>query len=188
MLEKKINEISKLVGELKLFESKIIHTSEMISDCFKNGNKLLLCGNGGSAAEAQHIAAEYVSSLRHEFKRKSLPALALTTNTSFLTAASNDFGYETIFERQIESLGNAGDILIAITTSGNSENVVRAAKLARRKGLKIIGLTGRSGGKLKEVADILFNIPSENTMRIQEIHLFIEHTICEFVEEKLFLE
>ena len=186
MLSQKINEFNDILMNLYKFEEKINKTVEILTTAFNKGNKLLLCGNGGSAAEAQHIAAEYMSSLKHEFKRKSLPAIALTTDTSFVTAASNDFGYETIFERQIESLGNEEDVLVAITTSGNSENVIRAVKLAKEKGLSIIGLTGVSGGKLKEFADILFNIPSENTMRIQETHLFIEHTICELVEEKLF--
>ena len=116
-----------------LFERQFVLSVKLLVYCFNNGNKILLCGNGGSAAEAQHIAAEYVSSLRHEFKRKSLPALALTTDTSFLTATGNDFGFDSVFERQIESLGNKGDILIAISTSGNSENVIQAIKLAVEK-------------------------------------------------------
>lgn len=186
LIKRKITELSKVIFLIEKFSDKIDHSVFLIVESFNSNNKLLLCGNGGSAAEAQHIAAEYVSSLKHDFKRKSLPAIALTTDTSFITATGNDFGFDTIFERQIESLGNKGDVLIAITTSGNSENVIRAAKIAKEKGLKVIGLTGISGGKLKDYCDVLFNVPSENTMRIQEIHLFLEHTICEGVENKLF--
>ena len=159
---------------------------QIISDAFSNNCKILLCGNGGSAAEAQHIAAEYVSSLKQTFKRKSLPAIALTTDTSFITASGNDYGFDTIFERQIESLGNPGDILIAISTSGNSKNIIAGINKAKENGLKIIGLTGKTGGKMSEIVDVLFNIPSDETTRIQECHLFIEHTICEMVEQKLF--
>lgn len=158
----------------------------MISEAFKNGNKLMLCGNGGSAAEAQHIAAEYVSSLRHEVKREALPAIALTTDTSFITANGNDYGFDGIFSRQIEALGKSGDILIAISTSGTSKNVVKAIETAKQKGIKVIGLTGESGGAMFNSVDILLKVQSKETMRIQEAHLFIEHTICDLVEQKLF--
>ena len=188
MLFKRINELQSIIKNLNGFSENIILAANLISKSFNNNNKLLLCGNGGSAAEAQHIAAEYVSSLRHEFKRKSLPAIALTTDTSFLTATGNDYGFDSIYERQIESLGHEGDVLIAISTSGNSKNVVRAIEIARIKGMKIIGLTGENGGKIKDMVDILFNVPSNETMRIQECHLFIEHTICELVEDILFGE
>lgn len=188
ILRKNLTELSGLVLSLEKFGDKIEQAASLIADTFNTNNKLLLCGNGGSAAEAQHIAAEYVSSLRHEFKRKSLPAIALTTDTSFITASGNDYGFDTIFERQIESIGNEGDVLIAISTSGNSKNVILGVNKAKEKGLKVIGLTGNTGGKLKDIVDILFNVPSEETTRIQECHLFIEHTICELIEQKLFGE
>jgi D-sedoheptulose 7-phosphate isomerase len=181
-----INSLIKNLNSLSIFDKKIIKTAELISKRIKNGNKILLCGNGGSAAEAQHIAAEYVCSLRHQFPRGSIPALALSTDTSIITAIGNDFGFDRIFERQIESFGKKGDILIAISTSGNSINVIKAIKLARKKGIQVIGLTGRSGGKMKNIVGILFNIPTDDTARIQECHLLIEHTICELVENILF--
>jgi D-sedoheptulose 7-phosphate isomerase len=166
--------------------TKVNAAVNTIATSLRNGGKLLLCGNGGSAAEAQHIAAEYVSSLRHEFKRKSLPAIALTTDTSFITATGNDFGFETIFERQVESLGQAGDVLIGISTSGNSANVVRAVKKAKEKAMKTIGLTGRSGGEMVALCDITLKVPSDETMRIQECHLLVEHAIADLVEAQMF--
>lgn len=187
-LNKQINDLITVISRLKEFTDIFIEALNLITECFSNNNKILLCGNGGSAAEAQHIAAEYVSSLRSAFRRKSLPAIALTTDTSFITAASNDFGYESIFERQIESLGNEGDILIAISTSGNSKNVLRAIRKAKEKNMKVIGLTGESGGQMIGLCDVIFNVSSSNTMRLQECHLFIEHTIVELVENKLFGE
>lgn len=187
IIDKRIKEFISIGKQLTKHARHIDQAASLIVDCFKNGNKLMLCGNGGSAAEAQHIAAEYVSSLRHEFKRKSLPAIALTTDTSFITAAGNDYGFDTIFQRQIESLGKEGDILIAISTSGNSINVLKAIELAKQKGLKVIGFTGKNGGKIKNLCDILFDVPLlDNTGRIQECHLFLEHTIVELVEIKLF--
>lgn len=187
-LNVKIIELSSTLKLLISLENQITLASAIIAEAFTKKKKLLLCGNGGSAAEAQHIAAEYVSSLRHQFLRKSLPAIALTTDTSFITASGNDYGFEKIFERQLESLGSKGDVLIAISTSGNSQNVLAGIRMAKKKGLKIIGLTGNSGGEMRDVCDVLINVPSEETMRIQECHLFIEHTICELVEIKLFGE
>ena len=185
-MKEKITELLSIFSELGELSNKIEQTADLIVHAFRNGNKILLCGNGGSAAEAQHIAAEYVSSLRHEYKRKSLPAIALTTDSSFITSQSNDFGFESIFERQIESLGNPGDVLIAISTSGNSINIINGVRRAINNNLKVVGLTGKTGGQMKSLANILINIPSEKTMRIQECHLFVQHTICELVEEKLF--
>lgn len=185
-IESRVAELLQVTEEMKLFSDTIDEVSSLIVETFNSGKKVLFCGNGGSAAEAQHIATEYVVSLRHQFRRKSLPAIALTTDTSLLTAGANDFGYESIFERQIESLGEEGDVLFAISTSGNSGNIIKAIEQARKNGMKVIGLTGRTGGKMKEMCDFLFNIPSDETMRIQECHLFIEHTIVELVEEKMF--
>ena len=187
-LANKINELSSIISQVQSYSAQLVKATNLISECFRKGNKLLLCGNGGSAAEAQHIAAEYVSCLSPHFHRKSLPAIALTTDTSFITAASNDFGYDTIFERQIESLGNRGDVLIAISTSGSSKNVISAIRRAKEKGLNIVGLTGANDGAMCSLCDVIFKVPSNNTMRIQECHLFIEHVIAELVEKELFSE
>ncbi len=151
-----------------------------IRESLKAGNKILICGNGGSAADAQHFAAELV--VRYKKNRKALPAIALTTDTSILTAGGNDFGFETIFERQVEALGNSGDVLIAISTSGNSENVIRAVKKARDMKIRTIGFLGNGGGKLADLVDIALIVPSDNTPRIQECHETIMHTICEEIE------
>ena len=186
IFEKNLKELIEAVNQLHIFNDKIEQAATLIAEAFRNNNKLLLCGNGGSAAEAQHIAAEYVSSLRHEFKRKSLPAIALTTDTSFITASGNDYGFDTIFQRQIESFGNTGDILIAISTSGNSKNVIKGIETAKLNGLRIIGFTGRSGGSMKSLCDIIFNVPVDDTGRIQECHLLLEHSIVELVESSLF--
>lgn len=155
----------------------------MISDAFASGNKLLLCGNGGSAADAQHIAAEFVG--RFLLERRTVPAIALHTNTSNLTAIGNDYGYDQTFSRPVEAFGRSGDVLLGITTSGNSQNVVRAAEVARECGMKVIGLTGASGGRLEAVSDLCLCVPSSATPRIQELHIFVGHAICELVETTL---
>jgi len=165
---------------------KIVSAIEMIINSYRSGGKVLLIGNGGSASDAQHIAAEFVG--RFKLERKALPAIALTTDTSILTALSNDYGYETVFSRQLEALGNEKDVLIAITTSGSSKNILKAVDLAHKKNIKVIGLTGGGGGKLKKAADITIVVPSKNTPRIQEAHITIGHIICELVEEALFNE
>lgn len=155
-----------------------------ISDAFKRGNKLMLCGNGGSAADAQHIAAEFI--VRFKRERKSLPAIALTTDTSVLTAVGNDYGYERLFERQIEGLGQKGDVLLAFSTSGSSKNVILAAKKAKELGLKVLGFSGKSGGDLKKVCDCIFLAGSEKTPHIQEMHITALHAVSEAVEDMLF--
>lgn len=155
-----------------------------ISTAFTNGHKLLLCGNGGSAADAQHIAAEF--SGRFYKDRKALPAEALHVNTSYLTSVGNDYGFDQVYSRMIEGIGNKGDVLIAISTSGNSENIVKAVKAAKEQNMFIIAMTGTSGGAIKSLADITINIPSDETPRIQEAHILIGHIICQLVEEKLF--
>ena len=150
----------------------------------KAGNKILWCGNGGSAADAQHMAAELMGGLRSH-DRPAIASLALTTDTSFITAWSNDTDYETIFSRQIEAIGHKGDVLIAISTSGNSENVIRGIKSAKEKGIHIIVLTGESAGKMIDSGDINICIPSDDTQRIQEGHLMVEHILCESVEASI---
>lgn len=154
--------------------------ADLITETLKNGNKILLCGNGGSAADAQHIAAEFVG--RYETERRAFPAIALTTDTSALTALANDYDFERIFSRQVDALAAEGDCLIAISTSGNSPNVISAVMAARQKGCKIIGLTGAKGKKLASLSDQSIIIPSDRTARIQEGHITIAHIICEIID------
>lgn len=163
----------------------IVKAADLITGSFLSGGKVLLCGNGGSAADCQHMAAEFVSRLSKDFERRALPAIALTTDTSFLTAFSNDCGFEGVFERQIEALGSAGDVLIGISTSGNSPNVIRGVEAARKKNMRTIALTG-NGGRLTAIPDVAIAVPSVNTQHIQEAHLAVEHIVCELVELMLF--
>ena len=153
-------------------------------ETLRAGNKLLLAGNGGSASDAQHIAAELVG--RFEIDRKGLPAIALTTNASQLTAISNDYGYEAVFSRQVQAFGAKGDLFIGLSTSGNSANVVAAAEVAKAQGLMIVGMTGASGGKLESLCDVCLKIPSTNTARIQESHITVGHILCAQIERELF--
>ena len=156
--------------------------AERCKEALKSGNKVLFCGNGGSAADAQHLAAELIG--RFQKERRSLASVALTTDTSILTAVANDYGYEEVFARQVEGLGRSGDVLIGISTSGNSANVVKAALKARDTGMHTIAFTGEGGGKLKDICDITFAVPSKVTARIQEMHIMVGHIICELVEEE----
>jgi D-sedoheptulose 7-phosphate isomerase len=151
---------------------------------FKNGNKVLFCGNGGSAADAQHLAAEF--SGRFYTDRKALPAEALHCNTSYLTAVANDYSFDVIYSRLIDGIGKKADILIGLSTSGNSTNIIKAFEKAKEKGMMTIGFTGETGGKMKDVSDILLNVPSTDTPRIQECHIMLGHIICQLVEENLF--
>jgi len=155
--------------------------SEMIIATLKNGNKILLCGNGGSASDAQHIAAELTG--RYKSERKGLPGLALTTDTSALTAISNDYGYHRVFDRQVEALANTGDLLIGISTSGNSANIVSALKTAKEMGCTCLGLSGKDGGEMNKVCDLNIVVPSDDTPRIQEMHILIGHTLCQAVDD-----
>ena len=164
----------------------IAGAAQMILNAYKAGGKVLLIGNGGSAADAQHIAAELIG--RFKLERKGLPAIALTTNTSTLTALANDYTYDTVFSRQLEALANEKDVLIAITTSGSSPNILKAAEMAHSKGVIIIGLTGENGGKLKDMADLTIVVPSDNIARVQEAHITVGHIICHLVEKGLFNE
>ena len=154
--------------------------AKLCIDSLQSGGKILIFGNGGSAADAQHIAAELVG--RYKLERKGLPAIALTTDTSVLTAIGNDFGYDRVFERQVEALANHGDVIIAISTSGRSKNVVRALNVAREIGCKTIGLSGQDGGEMNSLCDVNLVVPSEDTARIQEIHIVIGHTICHLID------
>ncbi|MHB8336999.1 MAG: D-sedoheptulose-7-phosphate isomerase [Ignavibacteriaceae bacterium] len=164
----------------------ILASIDLLVDAYKNGKKLLLCGNGGSAADCQHIATELMIRLNHNISRPALAAIALTTDTSNLTAGGNDIGYENVFARNVEGLGNNGDVLLAISTSGNSPNVIKAVEMAHSKKMKIIGFLGGSGGKLKSIVDIPIVVPSNNTQRIQEGHITIAHIICELTEDELY--
>ena len=164
----------------------VINAVNLLVNSFKDGKKLLLCGNGGSAADSQHIAAEFMIRLSHDLNRPAIPAIALTTDTSNLTAGGNDIGYENVFARNVEGLGNDNDVLIAISTSGNSGNIIKAVYMAHQKNMKVIGFLGGSGGKLKSLVDIAITIPSNSTQRIQEGHITIAHIICELVERKLY--
>ena len=157
---------------------------DLISAAFVKGNKVLFCGNGGSAADAQHLAAEF--SGRFYKYRKALPAEALHCNTSYLTAVANDYSYDVIYARIVEGTGIKGDVLIGLSTSGNSVNIVKAFEAAKKLGITTIGFTGAAGGKMKELSDILFNVPSTDTPRIQESHILLGHIICQLVEEKVF--
>ena len=149
-------------------------------DCLQNGGKILIFGNGGSAADAQHIAAEMVG--RYKVERKGLPAIALTTDTSVLTSIGNDYGYNHVFDRQVEALANEGDAVIGISTGGSSANVISALKLANKLGCKTIGLSGRDGGEMNTLCDINLVVPAEDTPRIQEMHIVIGHTICHLID------
>ena len=157
---------------------------DAIEAAFKNGNKVLFCGNGGSAADAQHLAAEF--SGRFYIDREALPAEALHVNTSYITAVANDYSYDVVYSRMIQGIGRKGDVLIGLSTSGNSANIIKAFETARTKGMITIGFTGETGGKMKELSDWLINVPSTDTPRIQESHILLGHIICQLVEEKYF--
>ncbi|HTI44248.1 MAG TPA: SIS domain-containing protein [Vicinamibacterales bacterium] len=163
----------------------IARAASLIAQSVQRGGKLLLCGNGGSAADCQHVAAEFVGRLTQEKTRPAMPALALTTDTSFLTAYANDLGFEGVFARQIEALGTAGDVLLAISTSGSSPNVMAGVAAARRKGVAVIALLGEAG-PLAESADVAIRVPSRDTQLVQQVHLAVEHLICHLVEQALY--
>ena len=182
-----LNESSEVKIKIKeQLAEEIIRAVDLLTVCFNGGNKLLLCGNGGSAADCQHIATELMIRLSHHINRPALPAIALTTDSSNLTAGGNDIGFDNVFARNVEGLGNKGDLLLAISTSGNSPNVVKAVDMAHKKDMSVIGFLGGSGGKLKELVDLPIIIPSSNVQRIQEGHITVAHIICELVEDKLY--
>jgi D-sedoheptulose 7-phosphate isomerase len=166
------------------FLQKIETVIDVVTNAFRNGKKVLFCGNGGSAADAQHLAAEF--SGRFYKDRKALPSEALHCNTSYLTAVANDYSYDIIYARLVEGTCEKGDVLIGLSTSGNSKNILNAFAAAKEKGVITIGLTGADGGKMKDASDYLFNVPSNDTPRIQESHILIGHIICELVEADIF--
>jgi D-sedoheptulose 7-phosphate isomerase len=170
---------------LERLTDTIADIAEVIVESLSNGGKLLLCGNGGSAADAQHIAAEFIC--RFVRNRQALPAIALTTDTSIITAAGNDFSFDEVFSRQVDALGTPGDVLLAISTSGNSPNVIKAVESAKRNRVTVIGFTGESGGKLRDICDICLCVPSTVTARIQEVHITAAHAICSIAEKRLTL-
>jgi len=181
---------SEFLGHLETIQKVIETMSEPLSeaskvtvDALKNGKKVLLFGNGGSAADAQHIAAELTG--RYKTERRGLPGIALTTDTSALTAIGNDYGYDRVFDRQVESLAQEGDVLIGISTSGNSKNVINAFKIGQEIGCKLIGFTGRDGGEMNEFCDVNLIVPSNDTPRIQEMHILFGHTICQIIDNEL---
>ncbi len=189
-------DIMKIIKESISVKQKILEDSvlirqiesvtQVIINVFKNKGKVFFCGNGGSAADAQHLAAEF--SGRFYFDREPLYSEALHVNSSYLTAVANDYGYEHIYSRLIKAKGHHGDVLVGLSTSGNSLNIVNAFQQAQKQGLITIALTGESGGKMKEFSDYLLNVPSDDTPRIQESHIMIGHIICELVEKSLFLQ
>ncbi len=186
--------IQEIINESLTVKSQVLNDTRLISlvgdvvtlivDRFRKGNHLYFCGNGGSAADAQHLAAEF--SGRFYINRDALPAEALHCNTSYLTAVANDFSYDLIYSRLIKGIGKPGDILIGMSTSGNSENIMKAFDTSREKGITTIGMTGEGGGKMKDLSDYLIDIPSRNTPRIQEAHMLLGHIICQLVEELYF--
>ena len=183
IIEKEIAEHLKVAMTMSSLIDRVEIAAQLCIDALQEGGKLLIFGNGGSAADAQHIAAELVG--RYKIDRKGIPAIALTTDTSTITAISNDFGYEYVFERQVEALANKGDVLIGISTSGRSSNVINGLKMASKIGCKSIGFSGSDGGKMNQVCDINLVVPSEDTPRIQEMHIVIGHIICHLIELEL---
>lgn len=185
ILEASITTKQKVLADEKLMNT-IRHVAEMITTAFQKGKRVYFCGNGGSAADAQHLAAEL--SGRFYKDRKALPAEALHCNTSYLTAVANDYGYDAAFARLVEGITEAGDVLIGFSTSGNSPNILNAFEAAKKREVITVGFTGESGGKLKAYSDYLINIPSVDTPRIQECHITIGHILCQLVEEKYFVD
>jgi len=187
MIEKALKESIEV--KLSILENKVLlnaikDIAQLCSQAFCDGNKVLFCGNGGSAADAQHLAAEL--SGRFYYDRDPLPSEALHVNTSFMTAVANDYSYDEVYARMVKAIGQEGDVLIGLSTSGNSPNVLRAFEEAHSKGMITVGMTGESGGKMKDLSDYLINVPSTDTPRIQESHITIGHSICEIIETNLF--
>ena len=182
IIENEFNEHIKVANSIHCLTDAVAISAQLCIDCLKNGGKILLFGNGGSAADAQHIAAELVG--RYKTSRKGLPAIALTTDSSALTSIGNDFGYEHIFDRQVEALANKGDVAIGISTSGKSINVINALKVASKLNCNTIGFSGQDGGEMNKICNINLSVPSEDTPRIQEMHIVIGHTICHLIDQE----
>ena len=166
---------------IEIMQEELEKASSLVLETLKNGNKILLCGNGGSAADAQHIAAELIG--RYKSERRGLPGIALTTDTSVLTSIGNDYGYDRVFDRQVEALANKGDLIIGISTSGNSKNVLNALIIGQKLGCKTLGFSGNNGGLMNELSDINLVVPSNITARIQEMHILFGHIICQVVDD-----
>ena len=181
IVEARMQEHEQVLEATRALAPAIQEAGDIIRRALEGGHKVLFCGNGGSAADAQHLAAEIVG--RFQKERPAFPAIALTVDTSILTAVANDYGYETVFKRQVEGLGQEGDVFVGISTSGNSANVINAIGAARGKGLHVIGLTGIGGGKMAELCDVCLAIPSKTTARTQEMHIMNGHILCEIAEE-----
>ena len=182
IIENEFNEYIKVANSIHCMTDAVAISAQLCIDCLKNGGKILLFGNGGSAADAQHIAAELVG--RYKTNRKGLPAIALTTDSSALTSIGNDFGYEHIFDRQVEALANKGDVAIGISTSGKSINVINALKVASKLNCNTIGFSGHDGGEMNKICNINLSVPSEDTPRIQEMHILIGHIICHLIDQE----
>ena len=182
-IEAQCAEIAANFERLASLSGSVASAAELCIAALKAGGKVMFCGNGGSAADAQHLAAEL--SGRYELNRPGLAGLALTTDTSALTAIANDFGYDRVFARQVEALGRPGDVLYAISTSGNSPNVLAAVETARQLGIRVVAVTGTSGGKMKDMCDVLLNVPAEKAAHVQEMHIAVGHMICGLVERAL---
>lgn len=193
-----------MFDRIKFFEESLIESAEtkkkilsscredifkaidLLKQCVQSGGKIMFCGNGGSAADSQHLATEFVIRLSHDLKRPAIGAVALTTDPSMMTAGGNDIGFENVFARYVEGIGNKNDVLVGISTSGNSKNVIKAIEKAKEKGIKTLALLGGNGGYIKGMADVEITIPSSNTQRIQEGHITVGHILCESVERELF--
>ncbi|MBM4278354.1 MAG: D-sedoheptulose 7-phosphate isomerase [Deltaproteobacteria bacterium] len=186
IIQKRFKESAEVKNRfLKENLSNLLDVVKLIAYCFEGGNKLFFFGNGGSAADAQHLAAEFVN--RYIMDRPPLPAIALTTDTSILTSISNDFSFSEVFAKQLKALGKEGDVAIGISTSGTSPNIIKAFEVAKEMGMKTIALAGNDGGPLVKIADVSLIVPSSSTPRIQEVHILIGHILCELVEHYLFL-
>ena len=181
VIEEQIKNLEKLKNSN--YDNNLIEIVNLITNSLSNGGKLMIAGNGGSAADSQHISAELIGRFKEE--RKSLPAIALTCDTSILTCMGNDYGFDYIFSRQVEGLGKKGDILLGISTSGNSKNIIEAVNKAKEMDIITIGLLGKDGGKLKELCDYNITFPYSETARVQEHHMMTYHLLCEFIEEKM---
>lgn len=184
IFEKSLINSSATIEAVMCLKQPFLEFCSLVEDALNRGNKVIFCGNGGSAADAQHLTAEFTG--RFFLERKPLPAIALNTNVSAITAIANDYGYNDIFLRQTQALAQTGDVLVGISTSGNSKNIVKAFEYANSIGVTTVAFTGESGGKMKEIADILLNVPSSCTPRIQEAHITMGHIMCEIVEQALF--
>jgi len=182
IIKKEINSHLEVTNSMHHLTEEIIKSTQLCINSLKDGGKILIFGNGGSASDAQHIAAELIG--RYKVERKGLPVIAITTDTSVITSIGNDFGYEHVFDRQIEALANKGDVAIGISTSGRSKNVINALKLASKLSCNTIGLSGQDGGEMNTICNINLAVPSKNTPRIQEMHILIGHTICHLIDQE----